>query len=279
MAAFIAEFRLSIIAKQENGDYRSRSVGALRDTLSKLERRFGSEILAGITTVQISAWLDALPVSPRTKQNHRGYSHQVFERALQSGYVRTNPVKGIKPYRDSSRDEAEISILTPTQAATLIERACAETRPLYAIAAFAGVRWAEIARLDWSEIKEDEIIVTAGKAKTRSRRVVTIKPNLKALLAPYRRESGSLLPLSHSNKSNGRHSSRRLISLRQSVQEKADLTPWPTNCLRHSYISYAYALTNDDKYVSAQAGNSSEMVHRNYKALTTKGEAEKYFAI
>jgi integrase len=58
------------------------------------------------------------------------------------------------------------------------------SRPLYAIAAFAGVRWGEIERLEWKDIQDNEIVVTSGKAKTRSRRVVDIQPNLKAFLAP-----------------------------------------------------------------------------------------------
>jgi integrase len=33
-------------------------------------------------------------------------------------------------------------------------------------------RWGEIARLDWSDIKETEIVTRAAKAKTRSRRIV-----------------------------------------------------------------------------------------------------------
>ena len=79
----------------------------------------------------------------------------------------------------------EISILSPEEVSRLLEVACDETRPLYALAAFAGVRWAEI-ELEWSDIRENEIVIKAAKAKTRSRRVVEILPNLRKFLAPYR---------------------------------------------------------------------------------------------
>jgi integrase len=57
-------------------------------------------------------------------------------------------------------------------------------RPLYAIAAFAGVRWGEIGRLRWEDVKEKEIVVRAVAAKTRSRRIVEISENLQAFLRP-----------------------------------------------------------------------------------------------
>jgi integrase len=50
------------------------------------------------------------------------------------------------------------------------------------IGAFAGLRTAEIERLDWSKIdfKSNFITVDASIAKTNSRRLIPIQPNLKA---------------------------------------------------------------------------------------------------
>jgi hypothetical protein len=67
--------------------------------------------------------------------------------------------------------------------------------------------------------------------------------------------------------------------MRRAIEKRAGLVPWKNNALRHSFISYFYAATHDENRVAANAGNSPAMVHRHYRALTTKEDAERYFAI
>ena len=68
-----------------------------------------------------------------------------------------------------------------------------------AIAAFCGLRAAEVQRLDWSEVHltgpERFIEITAHKAKTASRRTVPISDNCAAWLTPYSKESGPVCSL------------------------------------------------------------------------------------
>jgi integrase len=65
------------------------------------------------------------------------------------------------------------------------------------IGAFAGLRDAEIKRLDWSEIDlvRGHIEVKASKAKSARRRIVQIQPNLSAWLRPYSGKAGPVVPL------------------------------------------------------------------------------------
>jgi len=60
--------------------------------------------------------------------------------------------------------------------------------------AFAGLRSAEIERLAWSDIDLTGgfIHVASDKAKTRSRRLVPVLPNLAQWLAPYAHKKGKV---------------------------------------------------------------------------------------
>jgi hypothetical protein len=51
------------------------------------------------------------------------------------------------------------------------------------------------------------------------------------------------------------------------------------NGLRHAFCTYHYALHANENLTSQQAGNSPAMIHQHYKGLTTKAEAEKWFAV
>ena len=81
----------------------------------------------------------------------------------------SSPFPGMVRYKE---DKAPVSIFTPENIASLLKKADATLRPFLAIGAFAGLRTAELQRLDWSEIDLDRgfITVAASKAKTRRRR-------------------------------------------------------------------------------------------------------------
>jgi integrase len=275
---FAQELREETNQRLESKRLRPRAAESLLETLKRMEGHFGASLLCDIAPESLTSWLINLPLADRSKNRHRGYAHQIFEIALKRRYVTVNPVKAVDTFKHSSEKE-DITVLTPEEVARLLSLTDDETRPLYAIAAFAGVRWGEIERLEWKDIHDNEIVVTAGKAKTRSRRIVDIQPNLKTFLAPYQGKHGSVLPVVTEQGTKGQPSRKRLERLRMKIEKEAGLVPWKNNCLRHSFISYLYAETNDEKFSASQAGNSPEMVHKHYRALVTREEAEKFWNI
>jgi hypothetical protein len=214
-----------------------------------------------------------MSVGMRTKKRHRAYAIQIFNAARKQKLVSSNPVEDVG-YKGRKNDAEEITVLTPEQLQRLFACADPEIVPLYAIAAFAGVRWNEIEQLNWDDIKEGEIVISARIAKTRSRRIIPIRPALAAFLSE--RRTGSVLPRIYSAR---RPSVRRLDFLRAQAEKQAKLYPWPRNALRHSFISYALAIDHDENRIALESGNTPDVIHTNYRALVTREEAEKFWNI
>jgi integrase len=74
--------------------------------------------------------------------------------------------------RRADQKGSDIGIYRPDELKIFLEHIESAFVPYIAIAAFAGLRSAEIARLDWAEVKLDRghIEINAAKAKTASQR-------------------------------------------------------------------------------------------------------------
>ena len=163
-----------------------------------------------------------------------------------------------------------IAIYSPTEMVKLLHHADEGLIPFLAIGAFAGLRTAEILRLDWSEVDlaGGLIEVKATKAKTASRRLVPIAPNLKQWLAPLHQGSGKVIPFEQFSWKLKR------LTAKESVGFK-----WKHNALRHSYISYRVAQVQNVAQVALEAGNSPQIIFSNYRELVKPADAVQWFNI
>ena len=144
-----------------------------------------------------------------------------------------------------------------------------EVVPMLAIGAFAGVREAEIKRLNWSEVdqRRGHIEIKSSKAKSARRRIVEIRPNLCEWLRPYAELTGSVVPVNP----------RKKLDL---VRKAAGLARWPQNGLRHSFASYRLAATHDAPRVASELGHTSpKMLYSTYRELVLPEEAKRYWLI
>ena len=239
----------------------------LKIKFERFNRDFGERMIASITAKEITDWLRSLGVGAVSRNTTRSRLATLFGFAKRLGYTPENPIDNVERAKERG---GEIGILTVAQTARLLECADEETRPYWAIGAFAGLRSAELERLDWSEVDFEAglIEVKASKAKTASRRLVTMQPNLKAWLAPYcNRHSGPVCP----------------IGLRKKLEadrERADLlNNWPNNALRHSFGSYHLAQFKDAAALALQMGNSPTMIFKHYRELVKPKDAERFWGI
>ena len=74
-----------------------------------------------------------------------------------------------------------------------------------------------------------------------------------------RRKSGSVWPHGHDY----------LYESQRAVARKAGVK-WKQNALRHSFISYRMAMVKDANQVALEAGNSPDIIFRNYLELVTR---------
>ena len=168
-------------------------------------------------------------------------------------------------------EAGEPGIFSVEQAGRLLEHAdevC--LLPYVALGLFAGIRSAELLRLDWSAVKVSEraVIVGAGIAKKRSRRVVEISDTLAAFLSVCGKTRGLVV---------GVPDFRKAL---KTLAKTADIKEWPQNGLRHSFASYHLAVYNDTVRTAFLMGHSNpRIVHDHYKALVTKTDAECFFAL
>jgi integrase len=247
----------------------TRYVADLRARLNRFAGDFAVDI-SSITTPDVQRWLEKLNLAPRTQRNFQSCLNTLFAFAESHGYVLkgSNPVADTKEIRGSH--DGAIDIYTPTEIHALLKAAPASFLPFVALGAFAGLRSAEIERLDWQDVDlaGGFIEVKAAKAKTRSRRLVPITSNLAAWLLPYAGQQGRVL----------QGTVNTIIEARAETAKTAGV-PWKGNGLRHSFISYRLASIQNAAQVSLEAGNSPQMVFRHYRELVKPDAAKIWFDI
>lgn len=215
--------------------------------------KLGALALGDLQASVIESWLYGQEWSDKTRHGHLLTLRTVFGFAVARGYLPTNPALAVDlPILTPS----ERGVHSPDQVRAVLE-ACADpsTQRYLAIRYFAGLRGSEASALSESEIRDKFILVSAAKAKTRARRLVTIQPNLAAWLA-VTGERGGALPL-------------RQVNNRLALAVKSSGVVWPDNVTRHSFCSYHLARFRDAAGTALEAGHSQEMLFRNYRELMT----------
>lgn len=227
--------------------------------------------IADVTVAHVNGYLNGLKtLGPVSRNGIRRNIVTMFGFAKRQGYLHPDRKTAAEQSETFKEHETEIQIFTPEEMGRLLVTAHARILPLLAIGAFAGIRSAEIHRLEWEDIKWDRghIEIAGKKAKTAARRLVPLTENLKAWLAPWREATGPIVPISDSSGAMG------------DVAVKARIPGgWRQNGLRHSFISYRVAETGDVPRTALEAGNSPRMIFRHYREVVTGDDAKAWFSI
>lgn len=245
--------------------------------LNKAKETFSCNV-ADIQAKDINVWLkDMKHTSGRTKNNYRSSLATLLSYAREEGYL----PRGVQTEAEFSKrydgKGGEIGIYTPEKLRTLLSKIEPRLAPFVAIGAFAGLRTAEIVRLEWPEVRfgQNVIEIKTSKSKTASRRLAPILPVLAEWLAPFRKDSGRVLV--------GVHDEFAIATqFKKAVDAITDAKGNPLvkivhNGLRHSFITYRMAILKNAAEVALEAGNSPRMIFEHYRELATEAEAKEWF--
>jgi integrase len=267
----VAEF---IDAKRKAGKS-DEYIGDLTYRCGKFASAFSVQIL-DVTAKDLREWLESLKLSGRSQNNFRRTVGTLFEFAKSRGYLPKDhdELDGVDIVEQG---EGEITIFTPQELREIISRADHRFIPFLVIGAFAGLRTAEIERLDWREVNlaEGFIEVKAKNAKTKARRLVPILPNLSKWLAPYAAPFGRVVPFTDF----GFQIQELCAERKEGGKVTRPSFKWKINALRHSFISYRVADIKDVPQVALEAGNSPQMIFSNYRQLVGESAAKTWFSI
>lgn len=255
-----------LIAAKEREGKSKRYLQDLRSRLGRFAQDFEGRTMADISTEEISEWLHELRVTPITEVNYRRIIVRAFNFAEKRGFVQSNAAIESEKVKVIP---GQVGILEPAQIAALLDAADESVIPSLAIGAFAGLRRAEIERLDWSEIDLDSnlIEVTAAKSKSARRRLVEISPNLREWLLPHRKLAGKVDPPGARERA-------------EEARERAEIHDWPSNALRHSYASYHLVEHKDAARLALELGHvNSVLIFANYREVVKPKDAARWWAI
>ena len=228
--------------------------------------------IGSLAKVQSTAKNGRAANSAKSRNHYRATVRQFLQWAVRKDYLsathRLNEADGMTP---EIANTSETGIYTPGEFSTLLENASESLRPIIAIGGLAGLRTAELLRLDWADVWRvaGHIEITAGKSKTRQRRLVEICPALAAWLQTFNDKKTGKLWAGHE------------ITFQQHLAALCDTAKVKriNNGLRHSYCTYHFAAHANENLTAQQAGNSPTMIHGHYKGLATKADADKWLAV
>jgi len=273
------------VREGESNKLRPRSLLDLKYRLGRIVAHFGGDRLAcTITRHDADSWLSSLrlasgdPVSDLSRRHYRTVAGGLFNYAIEHDYVAENPFTsktGRRRRNGGPTEEKLPQILSESTVEAVIKAAHAcepEMIPALTIGFFAGLRTAEIQRLDWRyvDLEAGLITVPPSIAKKRSVRHVDISENLRAWLLPHKRDSGPVAPQTEGE---WRGSIDRVL-------KRAEVEEWPHNAMRHCFASYHLAKHQDQNKTAMQLGHrDTNLLYNHYRNLVTRQDAEKYWAI
>lgn len=270
-ARALCDVREEFLRAKKEANRRPEYLRVQKHILAKFCEGFGTRAANEVRADEIGEWLQGQAWSQRTQKNYHADLSNFFGFAMRKGYCAENPLSRLdKPAVDEAQAPEIFTVAEATALLEASEELGGKMTAFLAVGLFAGLRTAELLKLDWRQIDLDAgtIEVASSISKTRDHRYVTISGNLAAWLRLHPCESGPLRPAAwrwH----------------RDAAKTKAQIAKWPDNGMRHSFGSYHFAKHSNATLTAAEMGHrgKTHTLFAHYRALVKPKEAERYWKI
>ena len=228
---------------------------------------FGKMRLDEISTNTIQAFYNANREKAKSPTRQMSILlHQVFDMAVEDGYMRTNPTESKRLSMSGGKKKREaLSMREAQDILHSLDQLLPQERMTTALLLLTGMRRGETLGLCWEHIDWDKKLIHVEQAVTfcnnqpvlgetkseAGNRSIPLNAQLEAILLPERKENGFVLgdgdkPLTE----------RTFTRLWQRIEKKIDLHDATPHILRHTYITMAASSGIDVKTLQSIAGHS-----------------------
>jgi integrase len=257
------------------GAVRSLTYGFYEYKLGPLVSSLGTRPMDEVTRAEFRAWLAALGAKPITQAGYVRACRALWRWALaqEPAMAAEDVTGGIGAPNAVAPSGAQI--LTVAEAEAVMRGALPQHRAALALMMFAGVRTTEVRGrgkepMRWGNVRLDERMIRVEGAASKTGRTRILEELPEAVWA-WIGEAG---------RPNDALCDCYSIEVATSAGERVGRR-WPRNAMRHTFASYALALTGDPGKVAMWLGHEGNptMLHRHYRGLATKAEAVAFFGL
>ncbi|HKX27146.1 MAG TPA: site-specific integrase [Blastocatellia bacterium] len=177
-----------------------RSYRTDKFNLKAITAHFKNKILREITTADINTYLQqrreiptrrGKPRSGASVNREQMLMSAIFRHAIAEGYCETNPVKGIKQYKETGRRKRIVNVEEEARILAALTGTDAKLRPVVILALNTGMRSGEIANLRWEDVDFDAgingvIHLREGATKNQEARELPMNDQVRTMLLELR---------------------------------------------------------------------------------------------
>ena len=285
----VADAVAAVLKAKEGAGMSDLYLRDLKWRLGRLSQAFPEKRLAEISTDDIQGFLDGLGVGAVTRNTFRRDIRTLWGYAAKRNWARLEVATNTEAAKSTQKRP---DIFTPHQVAALLSTdQDDDLLAFHAIGLFAGLRVSEINRLPWDDVDLTGgfIHVSAANSKTRTRRLVPIQANLKAWLEPIAKTKGPIIngtvnpktvrPRSAGGTFGKTGEPGTFRRRHAAVLKTAGLAKWPVNVMRHSFVSYRLAETQDAGKTALESGHDQAILFAHYRELVKPQAAKLYWSI